>query len=565
MKAQESRETESKAEAKRQGSNQVETQRFFKQQRVNTNFVQKTVPKKTFLNKKNLNYSYAQHLRIFFLNIQGNVSHKLPIVMNTFSSTHDIIILAETWHEYTFNSISPDWVVAHSDKRGKDLTPRVTGRNHGGLLFLLRPSLKHLISQIEVTTYTITVKFKDITVMGLYLPPTSLTLDEIKTLFETVVKIDPDIMVGDYNFDPLGKKPESTVLKERKAYLCEKLSSKYNAHFIKPLNGELPNDHVFSRRGLDVQPRIELNVPIRTDHKHALSVEVQFDTTQCDRTVNDIVRFCLSRLQSEDITASLQRQYISRVPPMWLLNDVKVYHNNYIDLIETSNTYLVKNITASCDQVIGRKKTSIGSSVNVKPENREISEIAKDFKRDQKQRNNFILQSRSDSLSVIEDVTQYFCEIFQQDEISHERHVLRQSNSLPTEDMQTILPYFSESSVESILMSYSNTKSCGKDGIHVLILKQLISKGICSHLSRIFHLCLKYGYTPKAWNETITMPIPKANPKGGTITIDDCRPIGLTCMFRRIFESCLVNAMTLKNSLSDKVLTNYGQGGFKRD
>ncbi|KAI3655347.1 hypothetical protein MP638_001335, partial [Amoeboaphelidium occidentale] len=117
----------------------------------------------------------------------------------------------------------------------------------------------------------------------------------------------------------------------------------------------------------------------------------------------------------------------------------------------------------------------------------------------------------------------------------------------------------------SILKSYGNTKSCGKDGIHVKVLKLLATVGICKHLSRLFHLCLTHGYTPSAWNQTVTMPIPKVSPEGGALTIDQCRPIGLTCMFRRIFESCLVNGMTLKNSVSEKLVTNYGQGGFKRD
>ncbi|KAI3655416.1 hypothetical protein MP638_006048, partial [Amoeboaphelidium occidentale] len=145
------------------------------------------------------------------------------------------------------------------------------------------------------------------------------------------------------------------------------------------------------------------------------------------------------------------------------------------------------------------------------------------------------------------------------------KHTRHNDSLWDHDDFNIALSYFTPKSVEAIIKSYSDTKSSGKDGIHVKVLKALIPVGICKHLSRLFSICLNYGYTPKAWNETITMPIPKANPEGKAITIDQCRPIGLTSMFRRIFESCLVNLLTLTNPISDKLKTNFGQGGFKRD
>ncbi|KAI3655918.1 hypothetical protein MP638_003863, partial [Amoeboaphelidium occidentale] len=556
---------ELKAEAKRPGSHSADNNRNVKQPRLNRKPIQGNNGKPVSLNRKDLKYSVMNSLKLMFLNLQGNVAFKLPTLMRSFFNDHDIIIIAETWHDYSFNSICPEWVIAHSHKRVTDSAPRESGRNHGGVLFLLRPSLKHLISKIEITTFTVTVKLNDLTVMGLYLPPNSLNLDDIKVLFESGTNLKPDILVGDFNFDPLNKKAESKPLKERKFYLNDLISRKYNSQFVKPINGELPNDHVFSRRGLGTTVNIVFNVPIPTDHKHGLSATIPFSSMNMEGIDKHLVRFNLSRLDDDGCSSALQRQYVARVSPQWLLKESSEIHDDYVLLIESANKHLVKSITGSCCTVIGRKNNSISTSTKPKSDNRDICELAKDFKRDQKVRSNFILQSRNESLSALEDVTEYFSEIFQQDKNHIEKQLIHSTVRNPNDDIHVILPYFSEHSVESILKSYGNTKSCGKDGIHVKVLKLLATVGICKHLSRLFHLCLTHGYTPSAWNQTVTMPIPKVSPEGGALTIDQCRPIGLTCMFRRIFESCLVNGMTLKNSVSEKLVTNYGQGGFKRD
>ncbi|KAI3655271.1 hypothetical protein MP638_005080, partial [Amoeboaphelidium occidentale] len=193
----------------------------------------------------------------------------------------------------------------------------------------------------------------------------------------------------------------------------------------------------------------------------------------------------------------------------WLRNEISIYHQDFIQLIESCNKYLTDAITRSCQTVLGFKRNIAKTQFKIKPDNQDITEIAKDFKKDQKYNRIFLIQSRDASLTASEDVTRYFTEIFQQDQNPFPKHSGEELLENDQETNDLISSYFNPDSVSSVIESYSNTKSCGKDGIHVSVLKSLIPKGLCDHLSRLFLLCIKYGYTPSAWNETITMPIPK--------------------------------------------------------
>lgn len=518
-----------------------------------------------FKNKTTKKYHCLENLKILFVNVQGNLKYKLPTIARIYCPVFDIIIIGETWHDYSYRDIIPEWVIGHSHKREVDNVPRAMGRDHGGLLFLLKPSLRQLISKVEITVYTISVRLGGITVTGVYLPPTSLSTEGVKHIFDNEVSLTPDVIIGDFNFDPLGKKPESREIKERKTYLVEKINSVYRCHFVAPTNGTLPNDHAFCKNNLLPNSALIYNLPIPTDHPHGLSITVSINCLAFANNDLSIVRFNLSRLDLEGNEAALQRQYVARVPPRWLRNEISNDHQNYIQFIESCNIYLTDAITQSCLTVLGLKQIIARSRFKTKQDKQNISELAKEFKKGQTYSQNVLIQSRDASLTASEDVTRYFTEIFQQDQNPLPKHYGEEASENAQDTKDLISGYFNPDSILSVIKSYSNTKSCGKDGIHVSVLKSLTPKGLCEHLSRLFLFCVKYGYTPSSWNETITMPVPKIKPDQGALTIDQCRPIGLTVMFRRIFESCLVNLLTLKNPVSDLITTNYGQGGFKRD
>ena len=105
-----------------------------------------------------------------------------------------------------------------------------------------------------------------------------------------------------------------------------------------------------------------------------------------------------------------------------------------------------------------------------------------------------------------------------------------------TGDVQ-LSQWFNEASVQSFFASYNVSKCCGSDSLHTLILKALCDYDIFpSHLAQLFSLCALTGITPERWNCAIVYPLAKTSDAS---TIADCRPIAITVMFRRAFESIL--------------------------
>ena len=56
---------------------------------------------------------------------------------------------------------------------------------------------------------------------------------------------------------------------------------------------------------------------------------------------------------------------------------------------------------------------------------------------------------------------------------------------------------FNEEAVIKFFSSYKASKSCGPDGIHVLIIKALLQSMLMKHLTLLYQLCATVGLTPR--------------------------------------------------------------------
>ncbi|KAI3655215.1 hypothetical protein MP638_002674, partial [Amoeboaphelidium occidentale] len=124
--------------------------------------------------------------------------------------------------------------------------------------------------------------------------------------------------------------------------------------------------------------------------------------------------------------------------------------------------------------------------------------------------------------------------------------------------------HYSDDKIKRWILNYASTKTCGKDGIHIVILKCLVNSNALKHIGRLFRAIAFTGLIPKEWNLTVTSPIPKVPATNGSVTIDQCRPIGLTSVLRRVFEGLTLNRIESDPELSNAFRTNFGQGGFKK-
>jgi len=114
---------------------------------------------------------------------------------------------------------------------------------------------------------------------------------------------------------------------------------------------------------------------------------------------------------------------------------------------------------------------------------------------------------------------------------------------IPDEDF---INFITLSCVTDQISKLSSSKACGHDGIHAIILKECSSSRLSAAIYSLFKCCASLGVTPLRWNESIIFPIPK---KSSSRHIQDYRPIALTNIFRRLFESILLKFIRSKLSM----------------
>jgi hypothetical protein len=116
--------------------------------------------------------------------------------------------------------------------------------------------------------------------------------------------------------------------------------------------------------------------------------------------------------------------------------------------------------------------------------------------------------------------------------------------------------------VERFLNRYNPTKACGMDSIHTLILRPLVAYSLLRfHLAYLFSMCALTGITPTRWNESLIYPLGK---KADAKHITECRPIALTPMFRRAFESILLDYVHTNPACEQIRKFHPTQAGFRR-
>ncbi|MCP4490649.1 MAG: hypothetical protein GY820_25555, partial [Gammaproteobacteria bacterium] len=113
---------------------------------------------------------------------------------------------------------------------------------------------------------------------------------------------------------------------------------------------------------------------------------------------------------------------------------------------------------------------------------------------------------------------------------------------------------FSTSRIRKILKGINVNKSAGPDGIHGKILKNC-REGIVYPLSCLFRISYNMGQIPAEWKLAHVVPIHKKGPK---TSVENYRPISLTCLVMKVFEKVVREELLSKchNKL------NSNQHGF---
>ena len=113
---------------------------------------------------------------------------------------------------------------------------------------------------------------------------------------------------------------------------------------------------------------------------------------------------------------------------------------------------------------------------------------------------------------------------------------------------------FSTSRVRKILKGINVNKAPGPDGIHGKVLKNC-RESLAYPLSLLFSTSYNIGQIPLEWKTANVVPVHKKGPKA---SVDNYRPISLTCLIMKVFERLVSDE--LMNKCKDRL--HEGQHGF---
>ena len=115
----------------------------------------------------------------------------------------------------------------------------------------------------------------------------------------------------------------------------------------------------------------------------------------------------------------------------------------------------------------------------------------------------------------------------------------------------------STTKIYKILKAVSKKTSCGPDGLPPILFNKLASQ-LAQPLSLFYSLLMKLGQVPAIWKKAFVTPVFK---KGASSLPNNYRPISLTCVGSKIFESAIKSALV--PFLENKKMLSADQHGFR--
>ena len=112
---------------------------------------------------------------------------------------------------------------------------------------------------------------------------------------------------------------------------------------------------------------------------------------------------------------------------------------------------------------------------------------------------------------------------------------------------------FSTTRIRKILKNINVNKAPGPDGIHGKVLKNC-RESLAYPLSLLFTISYNIGQIPSEWKTANVVPVHK---KGTKASVENYRPISLTCLIMKVFERIISDELLAK--CQDKL--NGGQHG----
>jgi hypothetical protein len=183
-----------------------------------------------------------------------------------------------------------------------------------------------------------------------------------------------------------------------------------------------------------------------------------------------------------------------------------------------------------------------------------------------------LLVSRHPSKPILEDVTEFYQELYRKEEEKHDPMSVYEDSTMMHDypidaDLKAC---YNEYNVLNAIQSYPVGKAAGHDNIDPVLMKCLSQSSVfLRQLTLLYQACMEAGYTPQRWNVSVIIPIPKAkpidtDPRNKQVSVEQMRPVSLTVLFRRIFESILLRYVDNAPLAETLRKLQPSQAGFRR-
>lgn len=525
----------------------------------------------------------TRSLSIGYYNSYGLGSNKWREIRKNIFPSFDILFVAETWYQLEDSIVNDPLFLAQTA-----LAPefrKVDTRQHGGIIAFIDPSIRAEVSRTDVNRFSITVSIRGETIHAVYLPPSLNNFDYESFLQPKDLR--PSLIVGDLNCR-IHSERRAMIDNPGRIDICNRVAGKHRLSYVYPLEIRTDNgwNHAYCKE--ELQPIITFFDIKEGDNSsmynstHPL-VEVKISVGGLDKNVESAsrqaLRFHLRRLELPDKRKHLEQLVQSKFEDLSVMLEMmeKDFENDRFDvgerrkLVNLWDDLAYSAIRDSCQLVLGSYRVQkVDNSIEYLNERLVSSVNMPDAVMAYKRLFNGsstvnAIESRDLNRSPMEETVQHYSRIFDQPDAKfHPKNTGVIRDEWIGRGGSGVSGFLSADSVGRYIHGYPKTKCCGEDALHGKILRAIFPKKdgfTTAVLARYFQLCANHGTTPERWNYSIVAPLMKTKEARFA---DETRPVALTAMFRRYFETGVLGYFYNSDECSKLREFCPSQGGFRQ-
>jgi len=537
--------------------------------------------------------------RIGYLNANSLPDGKFAQAISLLETSFDFLFIAEHWYQHHELRLSHPLIYCSTHRSPSVSSTSIKGRNHGGIYLLATPSARALIQSTTSSEHSILVTLPSLKFAGVYYPPYSLSEPLLEADLSNLGSV--DILIGDINtrfacnLSTTGR--GSTVPHSTRSLLFQSWAATHGMVHLSDSQchktvDRIP-DHAFSKISLQSAITLSLlptrTLPIHTDHRYLLQLHLKipfhYPLSEYLSPVQSAIplRFRMQRLRQPTIAAKYRKAWSIIDQLYGSYNGAEEFDIDMLDSLLCSSIQAIGDTELGTYEPNQARKQPDKTSRQLRQQF-DMPASVQLLKRAQHAATAMMpLTSASPSATPLQECINHYQNIFNLHSQVMDIPTTSTNSSCYTSPLSSRNPTSnqypdnltgSRFDEHSLLSSWlgdmisperiklkigqmSSSSSGGSDCITLIMLRHLLDTSFPQYLSRLYHSCLRTGKTPARWNQALLYPICKDRTQ--PFTASNSRPITLSCIFRKIFESLILPVITSSGNMSYSPI----QAGFR--